>query len=50
MHIYLLCIIQKVKNYLEEEWLFEAISETYIPYLQILEKLEEEKKLILGLL
>ena len=30
-------------NYLEEEWLFEAISETYIPLLTNFKKLEEEK-------
>lgn len=30
-------------NYLEEEWLFEAISETYIPILTNFKKLEEEK-------
>ncbi len=30
-------------NYLEEEWLFEAISETYIPLLMNFKKLEEEK-------
>ncbi len=29
-------------NYLEEEWLFEAISETYIPLLLNFKKLEEE--------
>ncbi len=29
--------------FLEEHWLFEAITETYIPLLQILKKLEEEK-------
>ena len=31
------------ENYLEEEWLFEAISETYIPLLLNFKKLEEEK-------
>ncbi len=31
------------EDYLEEEWLFEAISETYIPLLLNLKKLEEEK-------
>ncbi len=30
-------------DYLEEEWLFEAISETYIPLLLNFKKLEEEK-------
>lgn len=30
-------------DYLEEEWLFEAISETYIPLLMNFKKLEEEK-------
>ena len=30
------------ENYLEEEWLFEAISETYIPLLLNYQKLEEE--------
>jgi len=30
-------------DYLEEEWLFEAISETYIPLLSNFKKLEEEK-------
>jgi len=30
-------------DYLEEEWLFEAISETYIPLLKNFKKLEEEK-------
>lgn len=30
-------------TYLEEEWLFEAISETYIPLLQNFQKLIEEK-------
>ena len=29
--------------YLEENWLFEAISETYIPLLQLLERLERDK-------
>ena len=31
------------ENYLEEQWLFEAISETYIPLLLNFSKLEEEK-------
>lgn len=31
------------ENYLEEEWLYEAISETYIPLLTNFAKLEEEK-------
>ena len=31
------------KDYLEEEWLFEAISECYIPLLLNFQKLEEEK-------
>ena len=31
------------ENYLEEEWLFEAISETYIPLLLNFQKLVEEK-------
>jgi len=31
------------EDYLEEEWLFEAISETYIPLLSNFKKLEEEK-------
>jgi len=31
------------EDYLEEEWLFEAISETYLPLLQNFKKLEEEK-------
>lgn len=31
------------EDYLEEEWLFEAISETYIPLLLNFQKLEEEK-------
>ena len=31
------------ENYLEEEWLYEAISETYIPLLTYFQKLEEEK-------
>ena len=31
------------EDYLEEEWLFEAISETYIPLLLNFKKLEEEK-------
>ncbi len=31
------------EDYLEEEWLFEAISETYIPLLMNFQKLEEEK-------
>ena len=30
------------EDYLEEQWLFEAISETYIPLLQNFKKLEEE--------
>ena len=30
------------EDYLEEEWLFEAISETYIPLLLNFQKLEEE--------
>ncbi len=30
------------ENYLEEEWLFEAISETYIPLILNYQKLEEE--------
>ena len=30
------------EDYLEEEWLFEAISETYIPLLLNFKKLEEE--------
>ncbi len=30
-------------NYLEEEWLYEAISETYIPLLTNFKKLEDEK-------
>ena len=31
------------EDYLEEEWLYEAISETYIPLLTNFKKLEEEK-------
>ena len=31
------------EDYLEEEWLFEAISETYIPLLSNFRKLEKEK-------
>ena len=31
------------EDYLEEQWLFEAISETYIPLLINFKKLEEEK-------
>ena len=31
------------ENYLEEQWLYEAISETYIPLLLNFKKLEEEK-------
>ena len=31
------------ENYLEEQWLFEAISETYIPLLLTFQKLVEEK-------
>ena len=31
------------EDYLEEEWLFEAISETYLPLLNNFQKLEEEK-------
>lgn len=30
------------ENYLEEQWLFEAISETYLPLLTNFQKLEEE--------
>ena len=30
------------ENYLEEQWLFEAISETYIPLLLTFQKLVEE--------
>ena len=31
-------------DYLEESWLYEAISETYIPLLQNLKYLEKENK------
>ncbi len=31
------------EDYLEEQWLFEAISETYIPLLLNFQKLEDEK-------
>lgn len=31
------------EDYLEEQWFFEAISETYIPLLENFKKLEEEK-------
>jgi len=31
------------ENYLEEQWLFEAISETYIPLLKNFQKLVDEK-------
>lgn len=31
------------EDYLEEEWLYEAISETYLPLLTSFKKLEEEK-------
>ena len=31
------------EDYLEEQWLYEAISETYIPLLLNFKKLEEEK-------
>lgn len=31
------------EDYLEEDWLYEAISETYIPLLTNFKKLEEEK-------
>ena len=30
------------ENYLEEQWLFEAISETYIPLLLTFQKLVDE--------
>jgi len=30
-------------DFLEEDWLFEAITETYMPILKVLEKLEEDK-------
>lgn len=30
-------------DYLEEQWLFEAISETYIPLLKTFQKLVDEK-------
>lgn len=30
-------------DFLEEDWLFEAITETYIPLLQVFERLESEK-------
>jgi len=30
-------------NFLEERWLYEAITETYIPLLQILERLEQDQ-------
>ena len=33
------------EDYLEEQWLFEAISETYIPLLKNFKKLEDEKGL-----
>lgn len=31
------------EDYLEEQWLYEAMSETYIPLLMNFKKLEEEK-------
>ena len=31
------------EDYLEEQWLYEAMSETYIPLLTNFKKLEEEK-------
>ncbi len=31
------------EDYLEEQWLYEAISETYLPLLTNFKKLEEEK-------
>jgi hypothetical protein len=34
---------QEDNTYLEEEWLFEAISETYIPLLQRFQKLVDDK-------
>ena len=30
------------ETFLEEDWLFEAITETYIPLLKVFEKLEED--------
>lgn len=30
------------ENFLEERWLYEAITETYIPLLQVLERLEQD--------
>jgi 1,4-alpha-glucan branching enzyme len=30
------------KTFLEEDWLFEAITETYVPILKVFEKLEED--------
>jgi len=31
------------ENFLEENWLFEAISETYLPLLRVFQKLEQDK-------
>ena len=30
------------ENFLEENWLYEAITETYIPFIQVFEKLIED--------
>ena len=43
MHTYLLYIIPESDDYLEEQWLFEAISETYLPLLRNFKKLVDEK-------
>ncbi len=42
MHTYHLLHHPETENYIEEQWLFEAISETYIPLLLNFKKLEEE--------
>ena len=37
----------KYENFLEEHWLFEAITECYIPLLRRLKKLEEDKEILI---
>ncbi|MDS1028961.1 DUF1957 domain-containing protein [Bacillota bacterium LX-D] len=44
LHAHLPYVRHKAEEfYIEERWLFEALNETYIPLLQILEKLRDEE-------
>lgn len=42
MHIFHLFRHPEYEEFLEEDWLYEAISETYIPILKMMERLRND--------